>query len=41
MTAITYTMTSKVIHHIQEDEVHFIEDVDQVCFFINLSERPG
>lgn len=34
-------MTSKGIQHIQEDGVHFIEDVAQVCLFINLLERPG
>lgn len=34
-------MTSKVVHHIPEGDVHFIEDVAQVCLFINLLERSG
>lgn len=29
MTAITYTMTSKMIHYIQEDEAPFIEGMGQ------------
>lgn len=33
MTAIAYTMSSKVAHYIQEDEAPFIEDIGQQSHF--------
>lgn len=33
MTAVTYTMTSKMIHYIQEDEAPFIEGMGQQSSF--------